>query len=242
MNDAPTTPPFWGAQSIETTLDAVEPLLDREQLFAARWQFRQGAAAADWERTKEERCEPRLERLLAMSRAQQILQPVLRVGFFRCRRQENALLVEGRRIVRFDFPRERAAPNRCVADFFPDGFCALQIATVGDAVDLKAKECFEQQAFSDAFFLKGLAAQMAEAVAAFGHAHIREACGVAPECGERFSPGYPAFPDLFAQRGIVALLDAAAVGVALTETCQFLPEYTTSAIVSVDPSAARFRP
>jgi 5-methyltetrahydrofolate--homocysteine methyltransferase len=237
-------PPFWGTKISEhIPLVEIEPLIDKEALFSGRWQFRQGMDSKDWEKFKTERCEPLLARLLAMCQGRRILLPRVCYGYFHCRQQGKGLIVTGeRKSYRFDFPREARSPNRCVADFFPEGFVIMQIVTMGERVNEIASEQFVKKAYSETFFLKGLAAQAAEALAEYSHRHIRQELGVAPDQGARFSPGYPAFPDLFAQRKVVELLDAGRIGIALTETCQLIPEHSTSAIISVDPRAVHFRP
>lgn len=238
------TPPFWGARIIDhIPLSEIEPLLDKEVIFSGRWQFRQGMDAKAWEKLRAERCEPLLARLLSMCHGRQILLPRICYGYFRCRQQGNGLIVIGeKRSYRFDFPREPRLPNRCVADFFPDGFVIMQIVTVGERVNEIASEQFVKKAYSETFFLKGLASEVAEALAEYGHCYIRQELGVAPDQGARFSPGFPAFPDLFAQRKMMELLDAGRIGIALTETCQLVPEHSTSAVISIDSKAVHFRP
>jgi 5-methyltetrahydrofolate--homocysteine methyltransferase len=237
-------PPFWGTRIIDhVPISEIEPLLDKEAIFSGRWQFRQGMDAKAWEKFRAERCEPLLARLLSRCRAREILLPQISYGHFQCRQQGNGLIVtDGVRSYRFDFPRERRSPNRCVADFFADGFVTMQIVTVGQRVNEIASEQFVKKAYSENFFLKGLASEAAEALAEHGHCYIRKELGVAPDQGARFSPGFPAFPDLFAQRKMVELLDAKRIGISLTETCQLIPEHPTSAIISIDSKAVHFRP
>lgn len=238
------TPPFLGTSVIDQlALDDIVPLIDLEQLFAARWQYRQGMESAAWESFKLKQCVPLLERMLALCRLHDVITPKIVYGYFRCCSDGSALIVEGeRKSYRFDFPRERAAPNRSLADFFPEGIAAFQLATVGEGASREGARLFKANAYSDTFFLKGLAAEAAEATAAWAHRRIREELSVAADAGCRFSPGYPAFPSLFDQRKIAQLLLPARIGIKLTKTCQLIPEHSTAAIVSVDPRARHFRP
>lgn len=240
----PASPPFYGTKVLDAIpLAAVEPLLDREALFASRWQFRQGQDAAAWEALRRDKAEPLLARLLAACQAREIIAPKLLYGHFACRKRGNGIIIaEGEQQLRIDFPRERVSPNRCVADFFGSGFITIQLATVGKGSIEAAAEEHAKGRYSEAFFLKGLAAQFAEATAEYGHRLIRQELGVPEGQGARFSPGYPAFPDLLAQRKLMRLLAPMRIGVALTETCHLVPEYSTSAIVSIDPRATHFRP
>ncbi|MFH0798977.1 MAG: vitamin B12 dependent-methionine synthase activation domain-containing protein [Pseudomonadota bacterium] len=237
-------PPFFGTKILDgITLDDIEPLIDREALFAGRWQFRQGMGPEEWEKLKQERAIPTFERLLSVCRAKSIIRPMAVYGYFECRQQGNGLIVtDGARSFRFDFPRERQEPHRCLADFFPEGFVAMQLVTAGGKVTEAGADLFARHEYSEMFFLKGLAAAAAAAAAAFCHRLIREELGAGADAGERFSPGYPVFPDILDQKKIAALLKPGRIGVSLTKTCQMVPEYSTSAIVSVDSKAAHFRP
>jgi 5-methyltetrahydrofolate--homocysteine methyltransferase len=72
------------------------------------------------------------------------------------------------------------------------------------------------------------------------HGHIRRELGLGEKGGIRFSPGYPAWPELADQRKLVRLLHAGRIGVSLSETCQLLPELSVSALVVAHPQAAYF--
>lgn len=237
-------PPFFGTKIVDDVkLKDIEPLIDRESLFASRWQFRQGMEAEKWEAFKVERVLPVYERMMALCRANKILEPRYVYGYFKCRRDGKALIVDGdSQSFRFDLPREGREPHRSLVDFFPDGISALQVVTVGGRVVKEGARLFQGHEYSDMFFMKGLAAEAAEAVAKLCHSRIREEMGVVQNVGERFSPGYPCFPSLFDQKKIFALLKPERIGVVLTERCYMVPEYSTSAIVSVDPKAVLFRP
>lgn len=237
-------PPFLGSRILdEIALDDIEPLIDRESLFAGRWQFRQGMESEKWEAFKNERVIPIYERWISECRANPILIPKAIYGHFECAEQGNGLLVthDGKSL-RFDFPRERNEPHRCLADFFGDGFISMHLTTVGSRVIERAAALFAKNKYSEVLFLKGIAAGAAEAIAEFCHAKIRQELGVDEKCGERFSPGFPVFPNLLDQKKIFSLLKPKSIGLSLSETCQMVPEYSTSAIVSVDPKATYFRP
>lgn len=227
----------------DIALGDIEAFLDREALFASRWQFRQGSDASSWERLKVEKVIPIYERFLSLCHAESIIKPKIVYGHFRCERNGNGLVLHDEaRAYRFDLPRECETPNRCVADFFETGFATLQLVTVGDGATKAATEKFSDHKYSDAFFIKGLAAEFAEAAAKYSHDLIRRELGVGDGVGERFSPGYPSFPDLSAQKKIAALLKPMRIGVSLTSTYQLVPEQSTSALISIDEKATHFRP
>lgn len=235
-------PPFFGTKIIEDiTLEDLEKLIDRAALFAGRWQLKTGASQAEWEGIRHSQAATILERMFSICRANSIIEPKAIYGYFACKKDGSAITLEdGPCLQRFDLPRERKSPNHSLADFFPDGFAALFVATVGSRVVSEGAKLFEKKSYSDLFYLKGLAAEFAEALAGLCHEKIKTELGT--DRGERFSPGFPSFPNLFDQKKIFAILKPERIGVTLTETCQMMPEYSVSAIVSVDEKARHFRP
>lgn len=237
-------PPFFGTKVLDPIpFDDVESSIDREALFASRWQMRQGAGIEKWGEIKKTSLIPEYEKLISRCRSQSILEPKAVYGYFECGRQGNGLIVtDGIKSFRFDFPRESMEPHRCLADFFPDGFIAIMLVTIGKEIANELARLFADNKYRDSFFLKGLAAEAAEGLAKFLHHYICDELGVPQVRGARFSPGFPSFPDLFDQRKIMALLGPKKIGVSLTDTCQMVPEYSVSAIISVDSKAMLFRP
>jgi len=236
--------PFIGSRIIDSiSFEDIEPLIDKERLFAARWEFKKGVLPEQWDDFKKSKVEAIYEKTLAKCRSASVIEPKAVYGYFKCRKSFSALMVEGeRKSFRFEFPREKKPPHRSVADYFPDEFAAFQIVTVGkNAADVAAR-MFSRDMYSDAFYIKGLAAEAAEALAVLMNKKILAELGFDDNRGARFSPGYPSFPDLLDQKKIVALLGPARIGVSLTKTCVFVPEYTTSAIISADPNAVNFNP
>jgi len=236
--------PFLGSRVIEDiSLDVLEALVRKEVLFASRWQFRQGQSAEEWSKLRQGKIEPLYESLMSKVRARKIVVPKAAYGHFACERIGNGLLINGeRKDFRFDFPREAASPNRCISDLFPYGFASFMLVTAGPGVAKAAAASFAEHRYSEAFYIKGLAAEFAEAAASHCHRTIRQELGVAEDAGCRYSPGYPAFPSLVDQKKIFELLGGMRIGLEVTQTCQLVPEHSISAIVSVDSNAVLFRP
>ena len=95
--------------------------------------------------------------------------------------------------------------------------------------------------------------ETAEALAEMWHKRIREELGIAGNDakemrklfaqgyqGSRYSFGYPACPDLEEQTKVATLLQPERIGVELSETFQWHPEQSTSAIVVHHPDARYF--
>lgn len=118
----------------------------------------------------------------------------------------------------------------------------MQLVTIGDRVIIEGARFFNEKKYSEAFYLKGLAAELAEATAEFGNRLIRKELGIEGTAGCRFSFGYDATPNLMDQEKLYTLLEGGRIGVKLTETFYLTPEYSTSAIISFDPNARRFKP
>jgi 5-methyltetrahydrofolate--homocysteine methyltransferase len=164
-------------------------------------------------------------------------------GHFACERKGNLLFVKGERLTfKFDFPRERADPHRCLADFFQDGFVTMMLVTIGNEVAKAGADLFKRDKYTDAFYLKGFASESTEALASYAHRRIAVELGLDEDAGTRFAFGYPACPDLMDQEKLYKLLGGNRIGVVLSKTMQLIPEHSTSAIVSFDPKATRFIP
>jgi 5-methyltetrahydrofolate--homocysteine methyltransferase len=184
-----------------------------------------------------------------------------------CQADKNDLLVwprveDGRPAgepIRFHFPRQPSGRRLCIADFFRDvesgeyDTVAFTIVTVGPRASEFARELFERNEYRDYLHWHGFAVETAEALAEYWHKRVREELGIADKDkptirelfaqgyqGARYSFGYPACPDLEEQAKIAQLLDPSRIGVELSETFQWHPEQTTSAIIVHHPEARYF--
>jgi 5-methyltetrahydrofolate--homocysteine methyltransferase len=165
---------------------------------------------------------------------------------------------------RFTFPRQRQDRRLCLADFFrprgegPD-VVAFQLVTVGQPISEYTAKQFAANSYRDYLEVHGLSVQLTEALAEYWHRRIRSEL-VLPDGrpmveddpgdldgllhtdyrGCRYAFGYPACPDLEDRAKVVDLLDAARVGVQLSEEFQLVPEQSTDAIVVHHPEASYF--
>jgi 5-methyltetrahydrofolate--homocysteine methyltransferase len=132
-----------------------------------------------------------------------------------------------------------------MADWFREergaDVCALQVVTVGDRASKLASALSDQGEYARSLFIHGLAVEAAEALAELWHRRVRKELGLPDGQGKRYSPGYPAWPELADQRLVFRLLEPEkAIGVTLTEADQMVPEASTSAIVLHHPDATYF--
>ncbi|MBI4584753.1 MAG: methionine synthase [Planctomycetes bacterium] len=258
-------PPFWGARVVENIpLMAVVPYLNENALFKFQWAFRpRGRDAEEYERYANEQIRPILHRLLERCAREKILNLRAVYGYFPCNGSGEDLLVydpeTGKEIERFTFPRQRGKKDLCIADFFRpvgSGECdvvAFTAVTVGEKASQVEKQWFQENRYTDYFYLHGLSVETAEAQAEFLHQQIRGELGLAGEDardlkglfhqhyrGSRYSFGYPACPNLEDQAKLLRLLGAARAGITLSEEFQLVPEQSTTAVVVHHPQAKYF--
>jgi 5-methyltetrahydrofolate--homocysteine methyltransferase len=162
-------------------------------------------------------------------------------------------------ILRFTFPRQQGKRRMCISDFFRSvgsgraDVLALHCVTMGPAVSAAAKKLFEANDYTEYLYTHGMGVETAEALAELWHKRIRQELGIAGEDsprirelftqhyrGSRYSPGYPACPDMSDQEKIWTLLEPGRIGCHLTENWQIDPEQSTSAFIVHHPEAKYF--
>jgi 5-methyltetrahydrofolate--homocysteine methyltransferase len=162
-------------------------------------------------------------------------------------------------LARFVFPRQSAGRRLCISDFLAHensgkiDVLALQLVTMGHVASERSKAEYEKNQFSEYFYLHGLSTELTEAYAELLHAQIRRELGIHTRDaatkralfsqgyqGSRYSFGYPACPDMELNEPLLRLLGSEAIGVSLSESCQMVPEQSTSAIVVHHPQARYF--
>jgi 5-methyltetrahydrofolate--homocysteine methyltransferase len=264
------TPPLLGPRVVKgLSLDDIAAFVNETALFRNQWQFRPEHRDDGSVETDEEfkaRVRPQFRQLLADAKASGVLVPQVVYGYFPVNADGDDLVVytddtRTTEATRFHYPRQKAAPFLCIADFFrtvesgePD-YAAFHIVTMGSAVSEATAELFAADKYQDYLFLHGLGVEMAEALAEYWHLRIRQEWGFADEDGPsvaglfrqqyrggRYSWGYPACPDLEDNGKVAQLLEADRLGIEVSEETgwQYQPEQTTSAIICHHPQAKYF--
>ncbi|MBD2301516.1 methionine synthase [Nostoc sp. FACHB-190] len=267
------TPPFWGSKLLQPADIPLEELfwyLDLQALIAGQWQFRKPK-----EQSKEEyqafldaKVYPILETWKQCIIEENLLHPHVIYGYFPCQSEGNTLYVyetnrrgaEGAEVrTSFEFPRQKSSKRLCIADFFApkesgiiDVF-PMQAVTVGDIATEYAQKLFADNQYTDYLYFHGLAVQMAEALAEWTHARIRQELGFTAEepdnirdilaqryRGSRYSFGYPACPNMQDQYKQLELLDTGRINLYMDESEQLYPEQSTTAIITYHPVAKYF--
>ncbi len=239
-------PPFWGTRTVANIdLREVFPLIDRKSLFRMSWGGHGKSAKAVAGVIKEE-FEPLLVKMEDEALREKWFQPRAVYGFFPCQVRDSQLVVfdpedPKKERCRFDWPRQPDGERLCLVDYWdPDRLdvVGFQCVTVGaratelcDALNAKGE-------YSKSYYLHGLAVETAEAMAEWLHRRFKAEFGMQHGGGKRYSPGYPACPDLADNERIFGLLDAEkAIGCSLTSAFQIVPEQSTCAIVAHHPEA-----
>ncbi len=164
-----------------------------------------------------------------------------------------------REIERFRFPRQVGKKRLCIADFFKSvdsgevDVLALTCVTMGAKVSVRAQELFQANNYQEYLYVHGMGVESAEALAELWHKRVRAELGIGGDDsprvrelftqkyrGSRYSPGYPACPDMSDQEIIWRLLEPGRIGCELTENWQIDPEQSTSAFVVHHPEAKYF--
>jgi len=162
--------------------------------------------------------------------------------------------------VRWTLPRARGGgvglPDYVApvdADGRPHDSVGLFVVSAGEGIRSWAQELKEAGLFLQCHALQALALESAEALAEWLHSRLRGHWGFPDDPaatmlsrfkaryrGRRYSPGYPACPDLSLQQGVWQLLNPSAIGVQLTSGDMMDPEASVSALVLHHPEARYF--
>ncbi|MEV6634567.1 methionine synthase [Actinoplanes sp. NPDC051470] len=228
-----------------------------------------GGQGPSYEELVETEGRPRLRYWLDRLIADQVLEASVVYGYFPAYAEGNTLVVldenGATERARFTFPRQRQERRLCLADFFAPrtrgelDVVALQLVTVGQPVSEYTAKLFAADEYRDYLEVHGLSVQLTEALAEYWHRRVRSelvfADGTTVATGDpadlagilkndyrgcRYAFGYPACPDLEDRAKLTGLLDAARIGVTLSEEFQLTPEQSTDAIIVHHPDANYF--
>ena len=236
----PPTPPNTGipirlSQS-QINLDEVWPLIDKKSLFKLSWGLR-GKAGEESEADHEKLLEEWKKRIIK----EELFEPSVVYGYFKCHNKDGKLVVEHPSgDVTFDFPRSSKPKHLCLADYFGENdIVAFQSVTVGNKVADIIEQWNKEDKYTDAYYLHGLAVEVAEALAEWINQKIKSELSLS-QGGLRYSWGFPSCPDVSQHHLVWKLLQPEKSGMTLTESGQIIPEQSTAAIVVHHPKAQYF--
>jgi 5-methyltetrahydrofolate--homocysteine methyltransferase len=248
-------PPFWGTKVVkDIPLDEVFAFLSKKDLFRLSWGAK-NSTGKEWQKLENE-FEQRLEKMRKEVLKTRWLKPQFVYGYFPAQSDGNNLILyqssnlekTPKEWLRFSFPRQKEGEYLCLADYFSSvnshrmDVVALQVVTVGEEATKRFDENMEKDNLSEAYFIHGLAVQMAEATAEYLHGCIRHELRIPVNQGKRYSWGYPAMPNLADHSKVFQLLPVEKeLGVHLTSAWQLVPEQSTAALIVHHPEAKYFR-
>ena len=250
-------PAFTGARAVQPDMTTLRGLIDWQFFFLA-WELKgKYPAILDQPAARE-----------LFDDANALLDQIIAAGHFRARGGygfwpahsdgDDILLGLGDGTLRLPMLRQQTAkpagrPNRCLADY---------VAPAGDHLGGFAVAIHGAEELADAYqadqddyrsiMVKALADRCAEAFAEYIHLQARRDWfepdadpAVEDLHAERFRGirpafGYPASPDHSQKRALFDLLDAASLGLGLTESCAMTPAASVSGMIFAHPSSRYF--
>lgn len=218
-------------------MDEVWQLIDKKSLFKLSWGLR-GKAGSESESDHEELLNQWKIRIIR----EKLFEPEIVYGYFRCHNKDGKLLVENPvgDDVEFDFPRSTKLEHLCLTDYFGENdIVAFQSVTVGNKVTEIIEQWNEEDKYTDAYYLHGLAVEVAEALAEWVNRKIKFELNL-EQGGLRYSWGFPSCPDVSQHQFVWELLQPEKSGMTLTDSGQIIPEQSTAAIVIHHPKAQYF--
>lgn len=221
----------------QINMNKVWTMIDKKSLFKLSWGLR-GKAGSESEAEHEQLLGEWKARIIR----EKLFEPEIVYGYFRCHNKGRRLLVENPvgDDVELDFPRSAKSDHLCLADYFGnDDVVAFQSVTVGNKVANIIEQWNKEDKYTDAYYLHGLAVEVAEALAEWVNQKIKSELGL-EKGGLRYSWGFPSCPDVAQHHLVWKLLQPEKSGMTLTESGQIIPEQSTAAIVVHHPEAKYF--
>jgi len=221
----------------QINMTEVWALIDKKSLFKLSWGLR-GKAGSESEDVHEQLLTEWRTRIVR----EKLFEPEVVYGYFKCHNKDRKLLVENPAgdDVELEFPRSTKSEHLCLSDYFgDDDVVAFQSVTVGNKVAEIIEQWNAEDKYTDAYYLHGLAVEVAEALAEWVNQKIKSELNLKTG-GLRYSWGFPSCPDVAQHHLVWKLLQPEKSGMTLTESGQIIPEQSTAAIVVHHPNAKYF--
>ncbi|MCD6576721.1 MAG: methionine synthase [Anaerolineaceae bacterium] len=245
-------PPFWGDKAVSLPLSELFKRINHSALYRISW----GAGKASgekWQQYKQD-FDARFERMQKKIGEKSWVDPKASYGYWQCSSEGDGILIFPNSMgdmdepIQFVFPRQLSSPFLCLSDYFAPfargkkDVVAFQLVTIGNQAADYIHSLQENGDLVESYYAHGLAVQLTEAAAIYMHEKIRGELHIGKKQGKRYSWGYPPIPDLSQHKEIVRLLHAKDhLHIKLTSAYQFIPEYSTAAMIVHHPEATYFR-
>ncbi|MCV0392659.1 MAG: dihydropteroate synthase [Nitrosopumilus sp.] len=212
-------------------------MIDKKSLFKLSWGLRGKAGSASEDDHEQILTEWKMRII-----REKLFEPQIVYGYFKCHNKNRKLLVENPHgeDVELEFPRSTKPDHLCLTDYFGENdIVAFQSVTVGNKVAQIIEQWNKEDKYTDAYYLHGLAVEVAEALAEWVNRKIKSEMNL-EKGGLRYSWGFPSCPDVAQHHLVWKLLQPEKSGMTLTESGQIIPEQSTAAIVVHHPDAKYF--
>ncbi len=189
-----------------------------------------------------------------------LMKPTAVYQFFKAASEGNTVYLydsQGNEAAKFTFPRQLKENGLCLTDYVTprslgpvQDNIAIFVVTAGANIREIADEWKAKGEYLKSHAIQVFALETAEAYAEYLHSRIRNMWGFpdqpgmkmmerfqAKYRGKRYSPGYPACPNMEDQEIIFKLLKPEEIGIELTEGFMMDPDASVSAIVFHHPQA-----
>ena len=224
-------------KSDQINMTEVWTMIDKKSLFKLSWGLR-GKAGSESESEHEQLLSEWKVRIIR----EKLFEPEVVYGYFKCHNKGRKLLVNNPNgdDVELEFPRSMKSEHLCLTDYFGnEDIVAFQSVTVGNKVSEILDQWNKDDKYTDAYYLHGLAVEVAEALAEWTNQKIKSELNL-DKGGLRYSWGFPSCPDVEQHHLVWKLLKPEQSGMTLTESGQIIPEQSTAAIVVHHPHAKYF--
>jgi len=221
----------------QINMSEVWSMIDKKSLFKLSWGLR-GKAGSESEEEHEQLLTEWKIRIIR----DKLIEPEVVYGYFKCHNKDRKLLIENPEgdDIELEFPRSTKPDHLCLTDYFGEhDIVAFQSVTVGNKVADIIEQWNKEDKYTDAYYLHGLAVEIAEALAQWVNQRIKSELNL-EKGGLRYSWGFPSCPDVAQHHLVWKLLKPEESGMTLTESGQIIPEQSTAAIVIHHPEAKYF--
>ncbi|MGD1838692.1 MAG: dihydropteroate synthase [Nitrososphaeraceae archaeon] len=219
-------------------LNEVWKFINKKSLFVLSWSFR-GRASNNLSKESEDLYLKWKNKVIN----ENLFSPSVVYGYFVCHNRNNKLVVDSRdgEEIIFEFPRSTQQKHLCLTDYFgKNDIIAFQAVTVGKKVSEIIDKWNNENRYTDAYYLHGLAVETAEALAEWTNNLIKSELKLTDKNGLRYSWGYPSCPDISQHKLVWKLLDPDKSGMNLSESGQIIPDQSTAAMIVHHPQAEYF--
>lgn len=243
--------PWFSPEKVDMSVADFAPFIDKRNLFSLNWRYGGKSKRAKLG-IDEDLLEIQFSEWVAKTTETGWLRPQGMLGVFPCYRDGDDVVVldvedKSTELCRFDFTTVIGSGKEDTvngAQYYRSSenggldAIGIQISSAGPDIEAQLDVFKAADDTEAALFLQGLSDRLAEDMASYLHAQLRERIGVDAKAGTRWSPGYPGLANMENNKSIHDLLDAGAqLGVEITEIGEFHPTGCTAAVVSFHPKA-----